>query len=90
MLSDLSRKVEVSTRDMSQLQAKLENTHSTELDERMQRVKTHEEHLKSKFCARETDYIDLSAPVYSVVHCTYFTIIDVLSAKYSTARLYAH
>ncbi len=46
MLSDLSHKVEVSTRDMSQLQAKLEGAHSTELEERLQRVKAHEDHVK--------------------------------------------
>ncbi len=46
MLSDLSHKVEVSTRDMTQLQAKLEGAHSTELEDRMQRVKAHEEHIK--------------------------------------------
>ena len=38
--------MEASTRDMTHLQAKLEHAHSTELDERMQRVKNHEEHLK--------------------------------------------
>jgi len=49
MLSDLSHKVEASTRGMSSLQAKLEHAHSSDLDDRIKRVQSHEEHLKGDF-----------------------------------------
>ena len=46
MLTELNSKVEASTREVSQLQAKLCDTHTRFLDEKAQRNKTQEHHLK--------------------------------------------
>ena len=47
MLSELSQQVESSTREVSQLQAKLEHAHSARSEEQAQRAKRHQEQLKS-------------------------------------------
>ena len=46
MLAELNSKVEASARDVSLLQAKLSDAHTKLVEERSQRNKTHEEHLK--------------------------------------------
>lgn len=46
MLGELNSKVEASTREVSQLQAKLEQAHTRILEEKAQRNKIQEEHLK--------------------------------------------
>ena len=48
MLSELTQQVETSTREVSQLQAKLEQAHSMRAEEQVQRAKIHQEQLKSK------------------------------------------
>ena len=48
MLSEFTQQVETSTREVSQLQAKLEQAHSTRAEEQVQRAKIHQEQLKSK------------------------------------------
>ena len=48
MLSELTHQVESSTREVSQLQAKLEQAHSMRVEEQAQRTKIHQEQLKSK------------------------------------------
>lgn len=48
MLSELTHQVETSTREVSQLQAKLEQSHSMRAEEQAQRAKIHQEQLKSK------------------------------------------
>ena len=48
MLSELTHQVESSTREVSQLQAKLEQAHSMRVEEQAQRTRIHQEQLKSK------------------------------------------
>jgi hypothetical protein len=48
MLSELTHQVENSTREVSQLQAKLEQAHSMKVEEQTQRTRIHQEQLKSK------------------------------------------
>ncbi len=46
MLAELNSKVEASTKDVGHLQAKLSDTHTKFLDERAQRNKSQEDHLR--------------------------------------------
>ena len=48
MLSELTHQVETSTREVSQLQAKLEQAHTMRVEEQTQRAKIHQEQLKSE------------------------------------------
>jgi hypothetical protein len=54
MLAELNSKVEASTKDVGHLQAKLSDTHTKLLDERAQRNRTQEDHLRSKEYVRVT------------------------------------
>ena len=47
MLSELSQQVENSSREVSQLQAKLDHAHSARIEEQTERAKRHQEQLKS-------------------------------------------
>ena len=48
MLSELNSKVEASAKEVSQLQAKLSEAHGKLVEDRVQRNKMQENHLKSK------------------------------------------
>ena len=77
MLSELTHQVESSTREVSQLQAKLEQAHSMRVDEQAQRTKIHQEQLKSKikiffFSFQGQNSLKFSGlhTLYSILECS--------------------
>ena len=54
MLSELTHQVGTSSREVSQLQAKLEHANSARAEEQVQRAKIHQEQLKSRFSLSHT------------------------------------
>ena len=64
MLSELTHQVESSTREVSQLQAKLEQAHSVRVEEQAQRTKVHQEQLKSKFKTDICSWLEFRDPLF--------------------------